>query len=170
MSAVNFVIPFSQKCIEALNEQIAMELNAFYEYRAIAYHFSQHSVALNNVAAKFHAMAKEELEHADVLSRYMQTRGGSVVFKLINVPVVDSAMTLLQAFERALVMEKAVHASLRKVHACAGNENEAQFASFIEDGFLEEQVKAEHELMQMITMIKRMGNGLGETLFDQQLK
>ncbi len=164
------VLPFAPGCEAGFNEQITAEMQAFYQYRAIAYYFSRHDVAFKNVAAKFNAMALEELEHANVLSHYLQSRGGVVKHMALVAPKLPETLSLVQAFELAFTMEKTIHMQLRALYQQVVDAQEAQCAGFLEDEFLTEQVAAEDELMRVISMLKRMGTGLGEELFDQKLE
>ncbi len=163
------VLPFSIRCQAGFNAQISAEMQAFYQYRAISYYFSRHDVAFKNVAAKFYAMAQEELEHADVLSRYLQSRGGIITHAVLQAPEAIEMKSLIQAFEYALGMEKSIHVQLRALDQMATDENEPHCAAFLQDTFLTEQITAEDELMRVIATLKRMGPGLGEQLFDQGL-
>lgn len=160
---------FPEACIAGFNEQINAEMQAFYHYRALSYHFSRHDVALKNVAAMFNAMSLEEVEHANILSRYLQSRGGVLTYAQLQVPNIAANLTLEQALALALDMEKNIHNKLRALQAIADKANESQCASFLDDVFLTEQVEAEDALMRMLSVVRRMGTGLGEELFDQSL-
>lgn len=167
--SIERVTPFSAACVAGFNEQINAEMQAFYQYRAIAYHFSRQDKALKNVAAMFFAMSQEEIEHADILSNYLQSRGGMVEYAPLQNQKIAENCSLEQALQMALTMEKSVHQKLRQLHAIADAEKETQCASFLDDVFLTEQIKAEDELVRILTVVRRMGNGLGEELFDQSL-
>lgn len=164
----SIITKFSEKCIAGINEQITMELHAFYAYQALYLHFGDQSIALPNASAMFNGMSKEELEHADLLMQYIQKRGGKV--KLVTIePTICGSISLIKGLEMALQLEKGVHAHLIKLRALAEDEQEFHFASFLEETFLSEQVSAEDELARLISMANRAGDGLGEYLFDQQL-
>lgn len=156
-------------CIKKINQQIHMELEAYYAYQAIATHLAQPAIALFNVAKRFNEMAKEELEHAQILKEYLLKRGGRVIFSDLKASNVSNDFSLLQAYEMALAMERSVNISLKELDALASQHNETHLATFIQDTFLSEQIDAEAELNGIIAQIKRAGSGLGEYLFDQAL-
>ena len=67
-------------------------------------------------------------------------------------------------------LEKAVNASLLKLHELADESNDPHLADFIEEEFLDDQVVTLKELSDLITQLDRCGNeGLGLYLFDQKL-
>jgi len=76
----------------------------------------------------------------------------------------------LSALEAALALEKIVNEKLLKLHKVAGDNNDPHLCDFLEEEFLEEQVKAEKDLADKITNLKRCGEGLGVFLFDKDLK
>lgn len=169
MKYTSGVTKFSPKCQKKINEQINAELRAGYVYQALYAYFARHDVALPSVAAFFKKSYLEEHEHANKFVDYMNQRGGIVEFSDINVLELKS-ISLLSAFEKALELEKAVHHKLILLHHCAAEENEPHLIDFIESEFLTEQVRAEDELVRLITNIKRVGPGLGEFIFDHELK
>jgi len=164
----NTAIKFSQKCVKGINDQIHAELTASYTYQTLSIHFSRHDIALANVASFFKKSSSEEQEHADKLIHYVQLRGGHVTLKDIKASNIDT-ITLLQAFEKTLELEKDVHKKILTLHDIANAEKEAHFSAFLEEEFLSEQIQAEDELLRMMSQIKRLGTGLGEYLFDRDL-
>lgn len=169
MSHQALVTPFSSACQKGINEQIHAELSAAYVYHTLYAYFDRHDVALYHVARFFKKACHEEREHADKFLHYLNQRGGTVVFYDIKALELKS-VTLLHAFEQALELEKQVHQKILALYQIATAENEFHFLDFLESEFLGEQVKAEDELVRLITNIKRVGIGLGEYLFDQHLK
>ncbi|MBX9831001.1 ferritin [Candidatus Babeliales bacterium] len=166
--STSLVTKFSEKCVKATNNQINAELNAGYVYHALSIYFSRHDVALPNVAAFFKRSSVEEQEHAGKLIDYLNQRGGQVVLSDIQAPKITN-VSLLQAFEKALVLEKDVHKKLIALRELSDKEGEYHFTAYLEEDFLTEQIRAEHDLVSFITTIKRMGTGLGEVLFDREL-
>ena len=89
-------------------------------------------------------------------------RGGRVELQDIRAPAVDVAATAdasdaLRAFQVALQMEKDVFDALLALHKVADEDNDPQFADFIEGEFLGEQVKAQQELAEYIAQLVRIG-------------
>ena len=159
--------PLDQHCVTAILEQIAKELEAFYAYQALACHFDHPDVALFNVAKYFHAMAAEEVEHSKKFQDYLIMRGVKPTFRDLKAFNTDNNLTLQQAFELALRFEQAVFKSVRMIHDAADAAGDAHLAMFLEDVFYEDQLHAEQEITGLLTVIKRLGGGVGEFLFDR---
>ncbi len=160
--------PLNQQCAAAVNEQIAMEIEAFYAYKALASFFEHPDRALFNVAKYFRDMAAEEIEHSKKFEDYLTMRGVQPMFRDLKAFNPDKNLTLQQAFELALKFEQTVFASIRKIHDCAEQANDGHLTTFLEDIFYEDQLHAEQELNGYLTAIKRAGTGLGEFLFDKE--
>ena len=161
---------FAKASEDALNEQINTELTASYVYKAMAAHFDRDDVALPGFRDYFRHSAEEEAEHAQEFINYLNKRGGRLQWKSVAVPAKTEWTTALEAVEDALALEKEVHEKLLKLHAVADAANDPQMCDFIEGDFLKEQVEANKKLADLITQLKRVGEGLGVYLFDKELK
>ena len=161
--------PLDQQCAVALCEQVAMELEAFYAYQALASFFQHPDRAFFNVAKYFGEMANEEVEHAKKFEEYLILRGVQPTFRDLKSFNPDKNLTLQQAFELALKFEQKVFGSIRHVHELADKANDGHLTTFLEDIFYEDQLKAEQELNGYLTLIKRLGTGVGEFLFDKEV-
>ena len=161
---------FSKEVENLINKQINLELNASYIYLSMFSYFSRHDVALPNMAEYFRKNSEEERGHAEKLIRYQNTRGGTVVLYDVKAPEINNWASALTAFQAALELEKKVNESLLNLHSAASENNDAQFCDFLENHYLEEQVKAIKELGDHITNLKRVGNDLGIYLFDKEFK
>merc|ERR1711976_343336 len=102
-------------------------------------------------------------------TEYQNKRGGRLVLKPIAAPKQEWS-SALEAVEDALALEKDVNEKLLRLHAIADAANDAQMTDFIEGNFLNEQVDAIKHLSDMITNLKRVGDGLGVYLFDKDIK
>lgn len=60
--------------------------------------------------------------------------------------------------------------SLLEMHALASQHNDPNLLDFLETEYLKEQVDSINELANHITKLKRVGDGLGVHIFDQELK
>nr|BBF94999.1 ferritin [Orthetrum albistylum] len=161
---------FQAEVENAFNNQINMELYASHVYLTIANFYDQDDVALKGFHKFFLKMSDEEREHARKMMRYQNQRGGRVVISPVTAPpellLWNSPLTSMQT---ALDMEKKVNQSLLDLHAIASRTNDAAFCDFIENEFLQEQVKSIKELSDHITNIRRVGDGLGVFVFDREL-
>ena len=161
---------FSAAAEAAINDQINMELTACYAYTSMGSYFSHDTVALPGLAQYFKHEADEERHHADKLMQYLTARGGHLVLQAIDAPRMDWTSAKC-ALEAALELEKKVNASLLKLHGIAGEHNDAHLTDFIEEEFLEDQIKTIKLLADMLTKLERCGeHGLGLYIFDRDLK
>ena len=127
-------------------------------------------MALHGFAKKYRADSEEEREHAMKLIEYQNKRGGRVVFQDVAKPERQEWDSALQAVEQTLEMERTVHRHLLDMHKTADRHGDAQMTDFIEGEYLKEQVEAEKELGDLITRMKRAGDGLGLHLIDKELQ
>lgn len=159
---------FADTCESAINAQINLEFTASYVYQSFSAFFAHDSVALPGLAAHFRKEADEERSHALKFIDFMTQRGGIV--RLTEIPTPEPCKSARDALEAALILEKKVNASLLKLHSIASAECDPHLTDYIEEEFLDEQVKALKEYSDMITQLDRCGNeGLGLYLFDQNL-
>lgn len=152
---------------EAINKQINMELHASYVYLALAYQFDRHDVALKGFHEFFLQNSDEEREHAQKLMKYLNARGGSIKLEPIQPPAKFDYNTAIEAMQVALKLERDVNASLLHLHDIASNVNDPHLTDYLEEHFLDEQVKSIEKIGHHITNLKRVGSGLGEYQFDK---
>jgi len=152
----------------AINKQINIELHASYVYMSLAWYFDRDDVALPGFHKFFKKQSDEEHEHAEILMKYQNQRGGSIIFQNVEKPERDSWGTPLEAMSAALELEKNVNQCLLDLHKLAGNHGDAQMCDFLEDHFLKEQVESIKQLGGYVSMLKRCGPGLGEYMFDHE--
>lgn len=151
-----------------INRQINMELYASYTYQSMAMYFDRDDVALPGFAKFFQKSSDEEREHAEKFMKYQNKRGGRVVLQDIKKPERDEWGNGLEAMQVALELEKSVNQSLLDLHQVGSTHNDAQFCDFLETEYLEEQVKSIKELGDHVTNLKRVGQGLGEYMYDKE--
>ncbi|GFY79287.1 soma ferritin [Trichonephila inaurata madagascariensis] len=164
-----------------VNKQINMELYASYVYAAMVsrilqivirkpFHFDRDDVALANISKFFKESSDEEKEHAFKLMKFQNQRGGTVLLKDIKAPTKQKWATPLEAMQDALELEKTVNQSLLDLHKVASSHDDAQMCDFLESEYLTEQVEAIKKIADYVTNLKRVGNGLGEYIFDKEFK
>jgi len=151
-----------------VNKQINLELYASYVYLSMAYHFDRDDVALPGAHKYFKKASDEEREHAQLLMKFQNQRGGRIVLQNVVKPETDQWGSLLEAMTTAQALEKQVNQSLLDLHSTADTHGDKQMCDWIESHFLTEQVEAIKELGDYITNLKRVGTGLGEYMFDKE--
>ena len=104
------------------------------------------------------------------LITYQNKRGGRVVFQDVNKPTTQDWKSAMAAVEASLELEQTVHRHLLELHKIADSHGDAQLTDFIEGEYLKEQVEGEKELGDLITRMKRAGDGLGLHIVDKELQ
>merc|ERR1711942_648352 len=153
-----------------INKQINMELYASYVYLSMSAYFARDDVALMGFSKRFRAASAEEAEHAHKLVDYQIMRGGRVVFREIAKPASDEWGTALEAIEASLELERTVNESLISMHRTASDNNDGQMTDFLEGEFLKEQVEAIKEIGNLVTKMKRAGDGVGLYMIDKDMQ
>ena len=161
---------FSTEVEQGINRQINMELYASYVYQSMAMYFDRDDVAMKGLSGYFKHNSDEEREHAEKLMTYMNKRGGRVVLRDVNKPENDEWGTALNALQNALDLEKKVNQSLLDLHVLSSSMNDTQFCEYLESEFLDEQIESIKQIGDLITKLKRAGPGLGEYIFDKDIK
>eukprot|EP00270_Netrium_digitus_P009091 TRINITY_DN2759_c0_g1_i2.p1 TRINITY_DN2759_c0_g1~~TRINITY_DN2759_c0_g1_i2.p1 ORF type:complete len:274 (+),score=50.05 TRINITY_DN2759_c0_g1_i2:46-822(+) len=166
---------YSAECEAALNDQINVEYNISYIYHALYAYFDRDNVALPGIASFFKKSSAEEREHAELLMKYQNTRGGKVKLNSILGPAVTEfdhpeKGDALYAFELTLSLEKMVNEKLLALHKVAEDANDVQMTDFIEGTFLTEQVEAIKKISEYVATLRRVGKGHGVYHFDLELQ
>merc|ERR1712112_512858 len=150
-----------------INKQINMELYASYVYLSMSAYFARHDIALHGFSKRFREASAEEKEHAEKLIDYQNMRGGRVTFKEVAKPTTDDWGTALEAVLASLELEKTVTEALNAMHKVADENHDGQLTDFIEGEYLKEQVEAIKEIADLVTKMKRAGDGLGLHVIDK---
>ena len=153
----------------SINKQINIELNASYIYLSMSGYFERDDVALPGFAKFFCKASKEEREHAEILMKFQNQRGGRIVLQDVKAPERHDWGSGLEAMQEALKLEKQVNQSLIELYQLAEKHGDGQMGDVIEDHFLKEQVESIKQIADYITRLKNVGPGLGEHLFDKEL-
>ncbi|KAJ8601166.1 hypothetical protein CTAYLR_008274 [Chrysophaeum taylorii] len=144
-----------------LNEHIALEFSAGYQYHALFAYAHRDTVNLKKSANFFSESAEEEFGHAQKLMEYQIMRGGVVDLKKFAPPVHEFPATsdksdALVAFESVLAMEKKVYDSLLAVRAACGKHDDPQCQDYL-DGFLDHQIRAVDQAARYVADLVRVG-------------
>jgi len=133
-------------------------------------YFDRDDVALHGFAKRFRENSEEEREHSMKLIKYQNMRGGRVVFHDVSKPLEQEWKSAMHAVESSLELEQSVHKNLLEMHKIADGHGDAQLTDFIEGEYLKEQVEAEKEIGDLLTKMKRAGDGLGLHIIDKELQ
>jgi len=160
---------YHEDCEALINKQINMEFYASYVYLSMSSWFNRDDQALHGFAAHFKNESGEERAHGMKLMEYQTKRGGRVVFQDIAKPTTMEWGTPLEAMEAALELEKTVNQSLLDLHKVAGDKGDGHLCDFLESEYLGEQVEGIKAIGDLITKMKRAGDGLGLHLIDKEM-
>jgi ferritin len=155
-----------KKLEDAINEQINKELYSAYLYLSMSAYCEAES--LPGFAGWMRAQAQEETEHAMRFFDYVNSRGGRVVLKEIEVPP-PVWKSPLEMFEQVLEHERKVTGMINRIYELALSEND--YASQMElQWFITEQVEEEESAGAVVEQLKRAGDQpMGLLMMDRQL-
>lgn len=159
-------MPWNNAVESAFNNQINMELGAFYTYLSMSAWFEAES--LPGFAAWMRHHAEEEMVHAMKLYDFVIRRRGRVVLAPIAGPKTtwDSP---LAAFEDAFAHERKVTQSIDALVELSEDERDRAAVSFLQ-WFVDEQVEEEEIVDLAIQKLRRIGDfGPGLYLLDREL-
>ena len=151
---------WSEACEKALNAQINREYCASLSYHMLSTYFDRDDVGLNNLRDYFAKASLEEREHADKLMSYQNMRGGVVCLDNVSAQpfqlnIMERNDDIQKAFIFALDLEKTINVHLLDLHKVADENNDPQFADYLEGEFLKEQVTAISEISKIVSVLNR---------------
>ncbi|XP_036030438.1 ferritin light chain-like [Onychomys torridus] len=141
---------YSTKVEAAVNHLVNLHLWASYTYLSLGYYFDRDDMALEGVGHFFPELAKEKREGAEQLLKMQNKWGGRTLFQDVQKPSQDEWGKSQEAMEAALALEKSLNQTLLDLHALASAHTDPHLCDFLENHFLDEEVK----------LIKKMGNHL----------
>lgn len=157
---------FSERTQEAMNQQLRLEIQAFYTYLAMSDYFD--SISLPGFSQWMFAQSQEEWAHAMKFRTFIQDRGGRVLLSEIAKPPA-SFESVLEVFIQALENERAVSDSISDVYALAEEEKDFASQAFL-NWFVTEQVEEEKTMSDIIDWLKRIGDSPhGLFLLDERM-
>jgi len=152
--------------LDALNDQINKELYSSYLYLAMAAYCEANNLPGSAVWMKL--QAQEEHEHGMKLYEYVNAQGAEVVLEAIPKPQSEYKGGL-DVFEKVLEHEKVVTASIHKLYALAGKENDYA-TQVVLQWFITEQVEEEKSACDAVALWKQVAGHKGsEYMVDRQL-
>ncbi len=129
----------SSELIDGLNEQVKIELEAFYIYHAMGIWFE--SLNWHNASAFFKKQSQEEFEHAEEFTQFLLDTGADVEFKALGQPP-SKWDNIKAALDAVYAHEKMVTDKISGLFEIA-QRNKDFIAYPLLQRFLEEQVEEE---------------------------
>ncbi|MPZ54358.1 MAG: ferritin [Acidimicrobiia bacterium] len=157
----------SDKLLNALNEQITLELTASVVYFQLSTILNADD--LPGMGGWMQAQSDEERDHARVFTDHVLDRGGRVVVGGIDAPTVPDDGTALSAFKAALDHEKKVSEAIRDLYRLAAEEGDADSIPLLLR-FIEEQVEEEATVSEIVGRLERANDDATAILYlDSEL-
>ena len=150
----------TKKVEQAMNHQLAVELQSAYAYLAMAAYADVQS--LPGLSQWLRAQAGEELEHAMKFYDFISDRGARVHLGALAQPR-EKFSSVLDVFEQALEHERSVTRSIADLYSLVVDEKDYASQALL-DWFATEQVEEEKTVGDIVESLKRVGER-GEALF-----
>ncbi|KAM4799483.1 ferritin light chain [Urocitellus parryii] len=161
---------YSTEVEAAVNRLVNLHLCASYTYLSLGYYFDRDDVALEGVGHFFRELAEEKREASERLLKMQNQRGGRALFQDVQKPSQDEWGTTLDAMEAALALEKNLNQAILDLHALGSTRTDPHLCDFLENHFLDEEVKLIKKMGDHLTNLHRLAGpqaGLGEYLFER---
>ncbi|XP_055472238.1 ferritin light chain-like [Psammomys obesus] len=160
---------YSTEVEAAVNRLVNLHLRASYTYLSLGYYFDRDDVALEGVSHFFRELAEEKCEGAERL-KLQNDRGGRALFQDVQKPSQDEWGKTQEAMEAALALEKNLNQALLDLHSLGSARTDPHLCDFLENHFLNEEVKLIKKMGDHLTNIRRLAGpqpSPGEYLFER---
>ena len=151
--------------LDALQLQFNKERANREQYRLLADNLE--NVNWAGAAQFMRSASNEEGNHADKFAAYIVDRGSAPRYDAINAPLVVSGEDMLPYFQAAHDLELSNTEAIKNLHYTAEQGEDTQTCIFL-IWAIDEQTKAERELLDIIMMLQRLDNN-GRVVFDKML-
>ncbi len=156
----------AKKVEDAMNAQLAVELESAYAYLAMSAYCESES--LPGFATWLREQAKEEVDHAMRFFDFVNDRQGQVSLRELPEPQQKFA-SVLDVFEQALDNERSVTRSISDLYGFVVGEKDYAAQAWL-DWFATEQVEEEKMVGQIVDDLNRIGDdGNGLFVLDREL-
>uniref|UniRef100_A0A452GAC4 Ferritin n=1 Tax=Capra hircus TaxID=9925 RepID=A0A452GAC4_CAPHI len=118
----------------------------------------------------FRELAKEKRKGVERLLKLQNQRGGRALFLDVQKPSQDEWGKTQDAMEAALLVEKNLNQALLDLHGLASARGDPHICDFLENHFLDEEVKFIKKMGDHLTNLLRLAGpqaGLGEYFFER---
>ncbi len=157
---------FSEKLLDAMNEQMKNEFLSGYLYLAMGGYFEAED--LPGIASWMRVQALEELTHGEKFFHFLCEAGGRTDLRAIDAPQNDYSSPL-ECFEYSLKHENFVTESINNLMDLARTDNNHAAQIFLQ-WFVTEQVEEEASFGLIVKKLHRIGDdGNGLLRLDEEL-
>ncbi|KAF7468315.1 hypothetical protein GHT09_014487 [Marmota monax] len=158
---------YSTEVEAAVHRLVNLHLRASYTYLSLGYYSDPDNVALEGVGHFFLELAEEKHEASERLLKMQNQSGGRAPFQDVQKPSQDEWGNTLDAMEAALALEKNLNQAILDLHALGSTRTDPHLCDFLENHFLDEEVKLIKKMGDHLTNLHRLAGpqaGLGEYL------
>lgn len=106
--------------------------------------------------------------HAQQFMEYQAQRGGTLELLPIQKPTIGKIELPITAMERALEQEHELYTHLQEMNRLAEEAGDAHLSDFLVD-FLKHQLEDISHKTEMATVLRRVGDGVGLHMYDQEI-
>lgn len=142
----------SDRFVEALNDQIAREFLAAYQYTAVGAWYDR--IAFPRLAKFFHDQAEEERGHAMKMIEYLRDTGADLRLGEVAAPRVEFS-DHIEPIRLSLEYERKVTVSISGLFQIAREANDYASESFMQ-WFVDEQVEEEATMEALLEVAERV--------------
>jgi len=167
---------YNATCMDHLRAHIKRELQASITYLAMGAWANQYNVQRPGLAKMFFESASEEREHGLKMMSYLRMRGHN------DLSILPSSLEPLNgkyqwdmpvsALRQALVMEKDVTESIKKIIDYCADAEDHHLADYLTTDFMDEQLRGQRKLAGHINTLRGLMSKqpqLADYIFDQKL-
>ncbi|XP_042838649.1 ferritin light chain-like [Panthera tigris] len=147
---------YSTEVEAAFNRLVNMHLRASYTNLSLGFYFDRDNVALEGVGHFFRELAEEKREGAERLLKMQNQLRGRALFLDVQKPSQDEWGKTLDAMEAALLLEKNLNQGLLDLHALGSARTDPHLCGFLENHFLDEEVKLIKKMGDHLTNLRRL--------------
>ncbi len=140
----------NERVNQAMNEQIACELESYYIYLSMACYFE--SISLTGMARWMRAQCHEETTHAMRFVDHINDRGGKVVLRDLK-QLKTAWSSTLEAWEDALKHERFISSKVNDLLGIVREEKDYP-AEPVLSWFIDEQIEEESNAASIVDQIK----------------
>ena len=159
---------FDNSVEAALSSQVTREIQAGFNYSAIASYFGRPDVNLPGLTKWAQDSIKSELTHAQNLTDYLLQRGGRTSIGDVSKPGKTEFASGLEAAEFAVDIQKQAYGAIEEALKLAREKNDHQTADFL-NGMLKHTMEDVVDAANIAAGFRRCGAGAGEQHFDKQI-
>ncbi|XP_035887264.1 ferritin light chain-like [Phyllostomus discolor] len=154
----------------AVNHLANLYPQASFTYSLLGFYFYREDAALQGMVPFSRESAEEKHEGSECLLKLQNQRSGHILLQDVMKPSQDEWGKTQDAMEAALALEKNLNQALLDMYALASTRTDPRLCDFLENHFLDEEMKPLKKTGDHLTNIHRLGSpqaGMDKHLFKR---